>query len=74
MRQTLRNMAAEDPALQESKLEVIALNSQSDTCSSVSGFSVRSGESDEDPDSPTPKRLESPGLHEHAVAALHLTS
>ncbi|KAG6622790.1 Amino Acid/Auxin Permease (AAAP) Family [Phytophthora cinnamomi] len=44
------------------------LDSESDTCSTASSFSVRQGEQT------APKRLDSPASHEHAEAALHLTS
>ncbi|EEY54291.1 Amino Acid/Auxin Permease (AAAP) Family [Phytophthora infestans T30-4] len=60
------------PALQEpADLEAVDLDSQSDTCSTTSSFSVRVGD---DVSNAVPKRLESPGTHEHAEAALHLTS
>ncbi|KAG3237137.1 hypothetical protein PI124_g17865 [Phytophthora idaei] len=63
------------PALQEpADLEAVDLDSQCETCSTTSSFSVRVGATDDDVSGAVPKRLESPGMHEHAEAALHLTS
>jgi hypothetical protein len=56
--------------VQVPELEAAETDSQSDTYSTTSSLSVRLGEDD----SKTPKRLASPELHEHAEAALHLTS
>ncbi|CAI5711876.1 unnamed protein product [Peronospora destructor] len=67
-------MATGPAALQEPNLQLIDLNSLSNTaCSTISSVSVRLGESDDD--SATPKRLDSPALHdEHGEATLPLTS
>ncbi|KAL4101878.1 hypothetical protein PRIC1_005626 [Phytophthora ramorum] len=66
-------MKTSAPSLQVPDLESVELDSQAETCSTTSSFSVRLG-ADEDLQGDVPKRLSSPALHEHAEAALHLTS
>ncbi|KAE9204935.1 hypothetical protein PF004_g17703 [Phytophthora fragariae] len=55
-------------SVQVPELAAVDLDSESDTCSTASSFSVRQT------DNEGPKRLDSPASHEHAEAALHLTS
>ncbi|KAG7396861.1 hypothetical protein PHYBOEH_001618 [Phytophthora boehmeriae] len=63
------------PSLQVSELEVVDLDSQSDTCSTASSFSVRVGNDDGLKSTKHAKALDSPELlHEHADTSLHLTS
>lgn len=55
-------------SVQVPELAAVDLDSESDTCSTASSFSVRQA------DTEGPKHLDSPASHEHAEAALHLTS